>query len=120
MLVSNVQRGKVPPKVEAQLDALPEDNSNLLNNLVTSPSAKKWRKSASNASYFKEYDETVAFLLEEGNMLSKTNSDGYYRTDKASHKRFGKKYAIFYRYAEGELHILAVKKHYGHNKYKIA
>jgi len=76
-----------------------------------SDTVKKWRDSKRNASYFSAFDEVILILNTDENRISETKGDGYDYRRKACHRHFTKKLAIFYRYVDTQLCVLAVMKH---------
>jgi hypothetical protein len=76
-----------------------------------SESVKKWRGSKRNASYFDAFDEVILILNRDENRILEPTGDGYDYRLKACHQHFTKKLAIFYRYVNTQLRVLAVRKH---------
>jgi hypothetical protein len=76
-----------------------------------SESVKKWRGSKRNASYFDAFDEVILILNRDENRILEPPGDGYDYRLKACHQHFTKKIAIFYRYVNTQLCVLAVMKH---------
>ncbi len=89
-----------------------------LNNITVRPmdpsysdAVEKWRNSQKNASYLSSFYEIISILNTDENRVLDTKGKRYDYRLKAYHQHFTKKFAIFYRYVNTQLCVLAVMKH---------
>ena len=79
-----------------------------INRAILSQQVKKWLASCRDQRLLEIYHREVHYLESAENRLNQAKGDGWYSEYQASHLRFYRRFAIFYRYEDTELYILAI------------